>query len=78
MKSRLLHSLILLVAVIAVGYFFVYEGFWVWVVENTKAGAPRPATVYVKGSPEADVGCPCVHESPAALPRTVIAWLPAG
>ena len=41
MKSKLLNLLIGLAMVFVIGYSVVYEGFWVWVIENTEVPAGK-------------------------------------
>ena len=52
MKTRLLQWLILAVVIVVVGYFFLYEGFWVWVVENTDVPADKMVVLIAKTGKE--------------------------
>ncbi len=56
MKSRIFHWLIIAAAVVAVGYFFVYDGFWVWVVENTDVPANKMVVLIAKTGKEMPSG----------------------
>jgi hypothetical protein len=56
MKTRLLGIVIGVVVVLLVGYLFVYEGFWVWVVENTDVPADKMLVLIAKTGKEMPPG----------------------
>jgi len=56
MKNRLLYHLIIWGTVLFLGYSFVYEGFWVWVVENTDVPADKMVILVAKTGKEMPPG----------------------
>lgn len=56
MKHRTLMMVMGLVTVLLVAYFFIYEGFWVWVVENTVVPSDKMLIVIAKTGKEMPPG----------------------